>query len=233
MPDFVLPAPATPSLAVAGTSARFPLRRIFCVGRNYAEHAREMGHDPDREPPFFFTKPADAAFDAPEGGGAAIPYPPATQDLHFEIELSVAIGRGGAAIAEADAAAHVFGHAVGIDLTRRDLQAQAKTAGRPWDMAKGFDLSAPHGAVVPLADWNSPGTGAIWLDCDGARRQEADLADMIWPVAGIIAALSRLVTLAPGDLIMTGTPAGVGAVAAGSVLRGGVADLPGVELRIG
>ncbi len=232
-PDFVLPAAATPSLAVAGTGARFPLRRIFCVGRNYAEHAREMGHDPDREPPFFFTKPADAAFDAPEGGGVAIPFPPATRDLHFEIELSVAIGQGGADIAEAAAPAHVFGHAVGIDLTRRDLQAQAKKAGRPWDMAKGFDLSAPHGAIVPVADWNSPASGAIWLDCDGARRQEADLAAMIWPVAGIIATLSRLVRLAPGDLIMTGTPAGVGAVGPGSVLRGGVDGLPGVELRIG
>ncbi len=233
MPDHVLPAPPVASLAVAGSAARFPLRRIFCVGRNYAEHAREMGHDPDREPPFFFTKPTDAAFDAPEGGGVAIPFPPATRDLHFEIELSVAIGRGGTDIAEAEAPAHVFGHAVGIDLTRRDLQAQAKKLGRPWDMAKGFDLSAPHGAIVPVAAWNSPGAGAIWLDCDGERRQEADLAEMIWPVAGIIAALSRLVRLAPGDLIMTGTPAGVGAVAPGGVLAGGVAGLPGVSLRIG
>jgi len=232
LPDFVFPAPTTPSLAVAGSAARFPLRRIFCVGRNYAEHAREMGHDPDREPPFFFTKPADAAFDAPEGGGVAISYPPATGDLHFEIELSVAIGRGGRDIPEDEAAAHVFGHAVGIDLTRRDLQAQAKKAGRPWDMAKGFDLSAPHGAVVPVAEWTSAGAGAIWLDCDGTRRQEADLGEMIWPVAGIIATLSRLVQLAPGDLIMTGTPAGVGAVAAGSVLRGGVTGLPEVEVRI-
>ena len=233
MPDYVLPVPPVSSLAVTGTPARFALRRIFCVGRNYAEHAREMGHDPDREPPFFFTKPADAVFDAPEGGGVAIPWPSATEDLHFEIELSVAIGRGGADILEAEALAHVFGHAVGIDLTRRDLQAVAKKAGRPWDMAKGFDLSAPHGAIVPVADWNSPGAGAIWLDCDGGRRQEADLADMIWPVPGIIAALSRLVRLEAGDLIMTGTPAGVGAVAAGSVLRGGVAGLPGVELRVG
>jgi fumarylpyruvate hydrolase len=233
MSSFVLPVPVPPSLAVAGTAARFPLRRIFCVGRNYAEHAREMGHDPDREPPFFFTKPADAAYDAAEGGGVAIPYPTATQDLHFEIELSVAIGTGGADIAEAEAGAHVFGHAVGIDLTRRDLQTQAKKAGRPWDMAKGFDLSAPHGPIVPVADWNSPGAGAIWLDCDGTRRQEADLADLIWPVADIIATLSQLVTLAPGDLIMTGTPAGVGTVAAGSTLRGGIDGLPGVELRIG
>jgi fumarylpyruvate hydrolase len=233
MTDFVFPPPGTPTLAVVETGARFPLRRVFCVGRNYAEHAREMGHDPDREPPFFFTKPAEAAFDAPEGGGVAIPYPPATADLHFEIELSVAIGRGGVAISEEDAAAHVYGHAVGIDLTRRDLQAQAKKAGRPWDMAKGFDLSAPHGPVVPVAAWNSPGAGAIWLDCDGQRRQAADLAEMIWPVAGIIATLSRLIALAPGDLIMTGTPAGVGAVAAGSTLRGGVDGLPGVELRIG
>ena len=232
MTDYVLPVPARPSLAVAGTEARFPLRRIFCVGRNYAEHAREMGHDPDRDPPFFFTKPADAAYDAPERGGVRIAYPPATEDLHFEIELSVAVGRGGSDIAEADAPAHVFGHAVAIDLTRRDLQAVAKKMGRPWDMSKGFDLSAPHGAIVPVADWNSPTAGRIWLECDGARKQDADLAEMIWPVSSIIATLSKFVRLEPGDLIMTGTPAGVGAVASGQTLRGGVAGLPGVEVHI-
>lgn len=233
MTEFAIPAPPVPSLAIAGQAARFPLRRVFCVGRNYAEHAREMGHDPDREPPFFFTKPADAVFDAPDGAGVAIPWPPETRDLHFEIELSVVIGRGGADIAPDEAAGHVFGHAVGIDLTRRDLQAEAKKLGRPWDMAKGFDLSAPHGPIVPVAGWNSPGAGAIWLDCDGQRRQESDLGAMIWPVAGVIAHLSRLVTLAPGDLIMTGTPAGVGAITRGARLRGGVAGLPGVDLRIG
>ena len=204
MAGFVFALPPVASVAVTGTDSRFPVRRIFCVGRNYAEHAREMGHDPDAEPPFFFTKPADAVVES----GARIPYPMATADLHHEAELVVAIGRPGA---EADALSLVFGYAAGNDLTRRDLQAAAKAARRPWDMSKGFDQSAVIGAIRPGA---AP-TGRIRCLVDGRVTQTADLADMIWPVPGIIAHLSRLVALAPGDLIMTGTPAGVGPIAKG------------------
>jgi fumarylpyruvate hydrolase len=209
-PVFVIPAPELPSLAIAGTVARFPLRRIFCVGRNYAEHAREMGHDPNAEPPFFFTKPGDAVVES----GAVIAYPPQTRDLHHEAELVVAIGVGGADISVAAALDHVWGYAAGNDLTRRDLQAAAKAARRPWDMAKGFDQSAVVGALHRAAGGAVP-QGRIRCLVDGEIRQDADLAEMIWPVAGIIAYLSGLVTLQPGDLIMTGTPAGVGPIAQG------------------
>lgn len=209
-PVFVIPAPAPASLDVAGMVARFPLRRIFCVGRNYAEHAREMGHDPNAEPPFFFTKPADAVV----GSGAVIPYPPQTQDLHHEAELVVAIGTGGANIPVDEALRHVWGYAAGNDLTRRDLQAAAKAARRPWDMAKGFDRSAVIGPLHRAPEGAVP-VGRIRCLVDGEIRQDADLAEMIWPVAGIISYLSGLVTLEPGDLIMTGTPAGVGPIAQG------------------
>lgn len=204
---WVLPPPPQPSAAVEGTEDRFPVRRIFCVGRNYAEHAREFGNDPDRELPFFFLKPADALVEA----GTTLPYPPATQDLHYEAELVVALKGGGANLSEQDAERLVFGHAAGNDLTRRDLQAEAKAARRPWDMAKGFDASAVIGPIRPgpLAD------GAIRALVNGVVRQQAKLSDMIWPVPGILMHLSRLVTLAPGDLIFTGTPAGVGALARG------------------
>ncbi|EEW26964.1 fumarylacetoacetate hydrolase family protein [Rhodobacter ferrooxidans] len=208
MTDYVIPCPALPSVAVAGSTARFPVRRIFCVGRNYAEHTREMGHDPDAEPPFFFTKPNDAL--VPDG--ATIAYPPATADLHHEAELVVAIGQGGSNIPEDQALAHVWGYAPGNDLTRRDLQAAAKAARRPWDMAKGFDASAVVGALHPAVGAIS---GRITCHVDGELRQAADLAEMIWPVPAIIAFLSRLVALQPGDLIFTGTPAGVGPIAPG------------------
>lgn len=199
---WVLPPPPQASVAVEGTKARFAVRRIFCVGRNYAEHAREMGADPDREPPFFFTKPADAVVDS----GCTLPFPPATANLHHEAELVVAIGRPGAMLAEDEAATLVWGHACGNDLTRRDLQAQAKDARRPWDMAKAFDASAILGPLRP-----GP-IGDGWLRCtvNGALRQEARLSEMIWPVPAILAHLSRLVALCPGDLVFTGTPAGVG-----------------------
>lgn len=197
-----------PSLPVYGTSARFPIRRIFCVGRNYADHVAEMGGDALREPPFFFTKPADAVVES----GATIPYPPATKDLHYEGELVVAIGSGGRAIAEADALAHVWGYATGNDLTRRDLQAEAKALKRPWDMAKGFDLSAVVGLIHPGAALPD---AALTLTVDGVIRQHTKLSMMIWDVRGIIAHLSKLVSLAPGDLIFTGTPAGVGALQRG------------------
>lgn len=207
--EFVFPPPPQASAPVEGLAARFPVRRIFCVGRNYAEHAREFGNDPEREPPFFFSKPADALVDS----GAVIPLPPMTQDFHYEAELVVALSGGGAHVAPEAAAGLVFGHAAGNDLTRRDLQAEAKAMRRPWDMAKGFDASAVIGPIRrgPLAD------GAIRGLVNGALRQEARLSDMIWPVADVIAHLSRLVTLAPGDLIYTGTPAGVGALVAGDV----------------
>jgi fumarylpyruvate hydrolase len=208
--SYVFPAPLTPSVAVQGNTARFPVRRIFCVGRNYAEHAREMGHDPQAEPPFFFTKPADAVVES----GAVIPYPPATADLHHEAELVVALGSGGAFLPEDAALSLVWGYAAGNDLTRRDLQAEAKAARRPWDMAKGFDRSAVVGPIKAFAIGDAP-VGRISCQVDGTLRQEADLADMIWPVAGIIAHLSRMVILQAGDLIFTGTPAGVGAIAAG------------------
>ena len=206
--DYVFAPLPPPSLPVEGRGARFPLRRILCVGRNYAEHAREMGHDPDREPPFFFTKPADALVQH----GSTIPYPPMTADLHHEAELVVAIGTGGRDIAAENALAHVFGYAAGNDLTRRDLQAAAKAARRPWDMAKGFDASAVIGTIRPGTTLPE---GRIRCIVAGETRQEAALSDMIWPVAEVIAHLSRLITLAPGDLIMTGTPAGVGPIRAG------------------
>lgn len=209
MADFVIPAPPCPSVAVAGQIARYPVRRIFCVGRNYAEHAREMGHDPNAEPPFFFTKPADATVQ----GGARIPYPFATADLHHEAELVVALGAGGAFVPEDAALGLIWGYASGNDLTRRDLQAAAKAARRPWDMAKGFDNSAVIGALRPVSE--GVPTGRVRCLVDGKVTQDADLAEMIWPVSGIIAHLSRLVTLAPGDLIFTGTPAGVGPIARG------------------
>jgi fumarylpyruvate hydrolase len=225
---YVFPAPATPSVAVAGSALRFPVRRIFCVGRNYAEHAREMGHDPQAEPPFFFTKPADAVVES----GARIPYPPATADLHHEAELVVALGSGGAFLPEDAALSLVWGYAAGNDLTRRDLQAGAKAARRPWDMAKGFDRSAVIGAIQAFPIGDAP-HGAIRCTVDGDLRQEAQLADMIWPVAGIIAHLSRLVILQAGDLVMTGTPAGVGPIAPGQTCDVTIDGLEAASVTVG
>lgn len=225
---FVLTPPATPSLPVAGDERRFPVRRIFCVGRNYADHAREMGHNPDREPPFFFSKPADTLLT----GGADLPYPPQTRDLHFEAELVVALGAGGADIAPAAAEDLIWGYAAGNDFTRRDLQAQAKTAGRPWDMAKGFDLSAACGPLHPVAETGILDRGRITLTVDDEVRQDGDLSRMIWPVADVIAHLSQAVRLAAGDLIFTGTPAGVGAVRPGQVVRVEIAGLSPLVTRI-
>ncbi|MGL5011008.1 MAG: fumarylacetoacetate hydrolase family protein [Paracoccaceae bacterium] len=225
---FVFPAPPAPSLPVAGNTARFPVRRIFCVGRNYAEHAREMGHDPQAEPPFFFTKPADAVVES----GQSIPYPPATANLHHEAELVVALGSGGAFLPEDAALSLVWGYAAGNDLTRRDLQAEAKAARRPWDMAKAFDHSAVVGPIRAFGIGSAP-TGRIRCTVDGVQRQEADLADMIWPVAGIIAHLSRMVILQAGDLIFTGTPAGVGAITAGQTCTVTIDGLDPATVTIG
>ncbi len=215
---FVIPEPPRPVLPVAGTDDLYPVRRIYCVGRNYAAHAREMGHDPDREPPFFFQKSPDNLLP----GGGDFPYPVRSSDVHFEIELVVALGKGGAGIAQADALGHIHGYAVGLDMTRRDLQGAAKKAGRPWEVGKAFELSAPCSAVHPASDIGHPAAGRIWLDVNGETRQDGDLDQLIWNIPETIEHLSGLFTLAPGDLIFTGTPAGIGPVSRGDVLAGGV-----------
>jgi fumarylpyruvate hydrolase len=227
MTNYVIDPPAVTSVPVAG-GGLFPVRRVFCVGRNYAEHVREMGGDPDREEPFFFTKPADALVI----NGADMPYPSKTSDLHHEMELVVAIGTGGRDIAEADALAHVYGYAAGLDMTRRDLQAAAKKGGKPWDMAKGFDHSGPIGEIVPASKAGHPAAGKIELVVNGVPRQSSDLAKQIWNVPETIAYLSSLVELAAGDLIFTGTPEGVAAVVAGDVLEGEIAGVGTVRTRI-
>jgi fumarylpyruvate hydrolase len=227
MEHYVFAPPGVSAVPVSG-GGLFPVRRIFCVGRNYAEHVREMGGDPSREEPFFFTKPADAL--VTEGG--ATPYPPATSDLHHEMELVVAIGTGGTDIDEAHALDHVFGYAAGLDMTRRDLQASAKKAGRPWDMSKGFDHSAPIGDILPAATIGHPASGLIELKVNGKVRQSSDLSKMIWSVPETIAYLSRQVRLAAGDLIMTGTPEGVAAVVRGDVLEGMIAGVGSVRTKI-
>jgi fumarylpyruvate hydrolase len=223
MTGYAIAAPPVTTVAVAGADAAFPVARVYCVGRNYAEHSIEMGHDPDREPPFFFMKPADAV--VPPG---RLPFPTRTRELHHEIELVVALGEGGRDIPAERALDHVFGYAVGLDMTRRDLQAEAKKAGRPWDMAKGFDQSAPTGSIRTVEDIGHPTKGAVWLRINGEPRQEGDLDQQIWTVPETISLLSTLVSLRPGDLIMTGTPKGVGKVEPGDHLEGqidGVGDL--------
>ena len=220
MTDFAFPPPPLPSAEVAGTSQRFPIHRIYCVGRNYAEHIREMGGDIGREPPVFFSKPADAVVT----NGTAVPYPPRTSNLHHEIELVIAIGRGGRHIGKEKALEHVFGYATGNDLTRRDLQHAAKQKGLPWDTSKAFDCSAPL-APIRLASRGHLSKGRIWLTVNDQLRQESDLAEMIWSVPEIIAELSTLFELKPGDLIYTGTPAGVGALEPGDRIEGGIEGL--------
>lgn len=224
----VVPLPAPVLVAVKDDLASFPVRRIYCVGRNYADHAREMGGDPDREPPFFFGKPRDAAVP----GGGMIDYPTATSNLHYEVELVVALGKGGSSISVAEALDCVFGYAVGIDLTRRDLQARAKEKGQPWEMAKGFDRSAPVSAIVPVSRVGHPRAGAIWLNVNGETRQRGDLAQMAWSVAEIIAQLSTFVALAPGDLLFTGTPSGVGPLVSGDRVRCGIDGLGELEIAL-
>ena len=227
--SYVIPCPPAATLPVAGSSDLFPVHRIYCVGRNYAAHVREMGGDPEREPPFFFTKPADAIL----ANDSVMPYAPLTRDLHHEIELVVAIGTGGLNIPATDALDHVFGYAVGLDMTRRDLQEEAKKTRRPWDMAKGFDHSAPCSAVVPASEIGHPATGAIRLKVNGDVRQEGDLGEMIWNVEETISHLSRLVELKPGDLIFTGTPDGVAAVERGDRLEGHVDGVGELAITIG
>jgi fumarylpyruvate hydrolase len=217
-----------PSVEISGSDSRFPVHRIYCVGRNYAAHAREMGMDPEREPPCFFSKPADAVVP----NGAAVRYPTRTSNLHHEIELVVAIGKGGRDIPVATALEHVFGYAVGNDLTRRDLQAAAKEGGMPWDVSKGFDQAAPVTAIRTVADAGHPASGRIWLEVNGRARQDADLSEMIWNVAEIVAELSTYFELQPGDLIFTGTPAGVGPLQRGDSVAGGIDGLDTLRTTI-
>jgi len=220
--SYVFPPRETPSVEVEGRSERFAVHRIYCVGRNYEAHAREMGKDPTREPPFFFTKPADAVVP----NHATIPYPSRTKNLHHEIELVLAIGKAGRDIAAGDALEHVFGYAVGNDLTRRDLQFEARDKGRPWDTGKAFDRSAAITAIRPVAVGGHVQRGRIWLAVNGQIRQDADVSELIWGVPELIAELSTLFELSAGDLIYTGTPAGVGPAVSGDRMEGGVAELP-------
>ena len=224
--EFVIPAPGMPTLPVVDSAARFPVRRIYCVGRNYADHAREMGGDPNREPPFFFGKPSDTVVP----GGGEIAYPPLTSNLHHEVELVVALGSGGRDIPAEKALACVYGYAVGIDLTRRDLQARFKDKGQPWEMAKGFDQSAPVSALMPASRCGHLASAAIWLSVDGVDRQRGDVAQMTWNVGEVIAHLSTYVALAPGDLIFTGTPSGVGALVRGNRVRCGIDGVGELEI---
>ncbi|WP_024537745.1 fumarylacetoacetate hydrolase family protein [Comamonas badia] len=228
---YVLPPAAPASLSVCGSDQRFAVHRIYCVGRNYAEHAREMGST-GREAPFFFMKPADAVVPVAAGQTGSVPYPSLTNNYHHELELVVAMGRGGADIAVDSALEHVWGYAVGLDMTRRDLQSEAKQKGRPWSIAKGFDASAPIGPLTPAAQAQGIARAGIALTVNGSERQKSTIADMIWSVPEIIAHLSRAWLLAPGDLIFTGTPAGVGAVVRGDLLAGHIDGLEPLRVKI-
>ncbi len=225
--NFVIPAPPVASVEVAGSEDRFPVRRIYCIGRNYLAHRKEMGHD-DRKPPFYFQKPADALL----ASGSEFPYPPQTENVHFEVELVVAIAKGGVDIPVEDALDHVYGYGLGIDMTRRDLQSQAKEDGRPWDSAKGFDHSAPISAIRPVSETGHPDSGRIWLAVNGEVRQDSDLNLQIWNVQEGISHLSRLYQLAPGDLIYTGTPAGVGPVKPGDLITAGIDGIGELEIQV-
>jgi fumarylpyruvate hydrolase len=225
--EYAIALPAVPTVAVTNGES-FPVRRIYCVGRNYAAHAREMGHDPSREPPFFFMKPADAVVPS----DSTIPYPSQTADYHYEIEMVVALKGGGRDVPVEKALDLVYGYAVGLDMTRRDMQSVAKKMQRPWDMSKGFDQSAPCAAISPVSEVGHPSKGAIWLEVDGEKKQQGDLSDLIWNVAETISYLSGLVELAPGDLIYSGTPDGVGPVVKGQTMLGHVDGLTDLTIKI-
>lgn len=216
--SYVVPPPAQPAIPIRGLTPIFPVRRVYCIGRNYAAHAREMGADPTREPPFFFLKPADAIRVGEPGSVLDIPYPPQTADLHFEVELVVAIGQGGSDIPAAEASQCVYGYAVGLDLTRRDRQQEMKDLRRPWELGKAFDASAPISPIVPVGDAGDMEQAAISLEQNGQLRQQGNTNQMIWPVAEAISYLSTYFRLEPGDLLFTGTPAGVGPAKAGDLL---------------
>lgn len=223
---------ATTSLPIAGSDQQFPVRRVYCVGRNYAAHAREMGFDPDREPPFFFCKPADAVVAVVDGQTLELPYPAETSNYHYEIELVAAIGKGGRDIPLEHANEHVFGYAVGLDMTRRDLQMKMREMGRPWEIGKAFDASAPIAPLYPASQVGHPAQAGIWLQVEGQDRQRSDIDKLIWSVPETIAYLSRFFELQPGDLIMTGTPEGVGPVVAGELMVGGVDGLGEIRVRV-
>jgi fumarylpyruvate hydrolase len=220
------------TVPVSGSNERFAVRRIYCVGRNYAAHVREMGFDPDREPPFFFTKPTDAIVVSPVGSDGEISYPPGTEAFHYEIELVAAIGAAGRNIPVERANDHIFGYAVGIDMTRRDLQLAARDKGRPWELGKSFDQSAPISLLHRAEDVGHPSAGGIWLTVDGNDRQRSDLKNLIWSVPEIVANLSSFFELRPGDLIFTGTPDGIGPVQRGEIMKGGIDGLTGIEVKV-
>jgi len=221
------PAPA-PALPIRGTNKLFPVHRIYCVGRNYAEHAKEMGHDPNREPPFFFQKNPDTLVP----GGGEFPYPPKSNDVHHEFEMVVALHRGGTDIPVERALDCVFGYGVGLDMTRRDLQNEAKKLGRPWEIGKAFEFAAPCSEIVPASAIGHPAKGAVWLKVNGTLKQQGDLSQLIWGVPEMISYLSGLFELKPGDLIFSGTPAGVAAVKRGDVLQGGVDGIGEISVRV-
>ncbi len=232
--SYVVTPPATVGLPIVGTSDLFPVRRVYCVGRNYAAHAREMGFDPDREPPFFFCKPNDDAsvVPVPAGETVGIPYPGQTVNYHYEAELVVLIGQGGRDIAVEDAAKHIYGYAVGLDMTRRDLQMRMREQGRPWEIGKAFDFSAPVGPVRRRADTGEIDSGAITLEVNGETRQKSDIRNLIWSVNEVIANLSTLFALQPGDLIFTGTPEGVGPVQRGQTMNVRIDGLDPIAVRV-
>ena len=229
--SYVFTPPATVAVPVLGRPEQFPVNRVYCVGRNYVEHAKEMGFT-GREPPFFFLKPANAVVVVPAGQTGSVPYPTLTKDYHHEIELVVCIGKGGRDIKAADARAHIFGYAVGLDMTRRDLQGEAKKLGRPWDIGKGFDQSAPIGPITPAAAAGDIDKADIWLTVNGADRQRSNVAKLIWNIGEIIEYLSAAWELAPGDLIYSGTPEGVAAVVQGDTLKGGVTGLESLSVKV-
>ena len=230
--SYVIPPAPIPAVPVAGSADSFPVRRIYCVARNYAAHAREMGGDPERDPPFFFCKPADALVPVAAGSAAEVAYPPQTANYHHEVELVVAIGKRGRNIAIEAANEHVWGYAAGFDMTRRDLQFALRDKGRPWELGKAFDQSAPIAPIVPAGRCGHPTAGRVWLTVNGSLKQEGDLVDLIWSVPETIAHLSKYFELCPGDLIFTGTPEGVGPVVKGDLVTGGVDGIGELSVRI-
>ncbi len=226
--EYVFEPHVRPQVAVVGSASAFPVRRIFCVGRNYADHVKEMGQDPERHPPFFFSKPADAIV----ATGSSIAYPTLTEECHHEIELVVAIGKTANGVSVEQANDHIFGYAVGIDLTRRDLQMNAMRAGMPWDFGKSFDNSAPCAPIHPISDTGVLEEARVWLEVNGQIRQDGNIRDLIWNIPELLSILSHGIVLQPGDLVYTGTPAGVGSVVRGDVLKGGVANLTPIEITI-